>query len=153
MRIAARPLALLAPCLVVLACNWACADDRRASLQVAAGDEHAAEIYSHICQGCHMANGRGAVGAGHYPALAGDLTLVSWEYVGITILRGRKGMPAFGLSADEAKQTRSVHLDDAEVADLVNYLRRHFGNHYKSKVTARDIAGLPHPDADGEREL
>lgn len=150
MSFAARPLALLVLCSVILAFNLVCADDRGAAPQVAAGTEHAAQIYSHICQGCHMAKGQGAVGAGHYPALAGDPALVSWEYVGITILQGRKGMPPFGLSADEAKQTRSVHLDDAEVADVVNYLRQHFGNHYKSKVTAQDIAHLPHPDAETE---
>ncbi len=153
MSCAARPLAPLVMCLTVLACNLVRADDSGASLDVAAGAEHAADLYRHICEGCHMAKAQGAVGAGHYPALAGDLTLVSWEYVGITILRGRKGMPAFGLSADEAKQTRSVHLDDAEVAGLVNYLRQHFGNHYKNKVTAKDIAGLPHPDAEGEDDL
>lgn len=153
MRCAARPLAPLVLCFMVLACNWVRADDPGASLQVTAGDDHAAYLYGHICQGCHMAKAEGAVGAGHYPALAGDLTLVSWEYVGVTILQGRKGMPPFGLSAEEAKQVRTVHLDDAEVADLVNYVRQHFGNHYKRKVTARDIAGLPHPEAEGEPEL
>ncbi|HWW31594.1 MAG TPA: hypothetical protein VNY80_16375, partial [Steroidobacteraceae bacterium] len=34
-----------------------------------------ADTYAHICQGCHMAEGQGAVGAGHYPKLAGDPAL------------------------------------------------------------------------------
>jgi mono/diheme cytochrome c family protein len=29
-------------------------------------------IYRTVCQGCHMPNAQGAVGAGAYPALAGD---------------------------------------------------------------------------------
>ena len=29
-------------------------------------------IYKGICQGCHMADARGASGAGAYPALAGN---------------------------------------------------------------------------------
>ena len=33
------------------------------------------QIFEQICQVCHMADARGAVGAGHYPALAHDRTL------------------------------------------------------------------------------
>ena len=31
-----------------------------------------AALYRGICQGCHMPDGRGAVGAGRYPPLAGN---------------------------------------------------------------------------------
>ncbi len=141
MRFAARPFLGLLMFPVSLPLNAAHADD--------GGKEHGAEIYRHICQGCHMSQGQGAVGAGHYPALAGDPLLVSWEDVALTVLRGRKGMPAFGLSADGAKRARSVHLDDAEVADVVNYVRQHFGNQYKNTITAEDVARLPHADAEG----
>src|SRR5271156_4226113 len=58
-------------------------------------------LYSHICQGCHMPGGQGAVGAGHYPKLAGDPALVSWQYVAMTVLNGKNGMPGFGLPADQ----------------------------------------------------
>ena len=54
------------------------------------------QIYEHICAGCHMSGGRGAVGAGFYPKLSGDKKLVSWEYAALTVLNGRNGMPAFG---------------------------------------------------------
>ena len=33
-------------------------------------DINGADVYSQICQGCHMPNAQGAVGAGMYPALA-----------------------------------------------------------------------------------
>jgi mono/diheme cytochrome c family protein len=101
-----------------------------------------AEIFTHFCQGCHMPEGKGAVGAGHYPQLAGDPALVSWQYVAITVLQGKNGMLPFGLPAQN--EMRSVHLSDAQVADVVNYVRSHFGNKYKDHVTPAQIATLPH---------
>ena len=58
------------------------------------------QVYTRICQGCHMANGEGATGAGTYPKLAGNPRLVAWQYAAITVLQGRNGMPAFGGIAD-----------------------------------------------------
>jgi mono/diheme cytochrome c family protein len=105
-------------------------------------------IYGNICQGCHMPLGQGAVGAGHYPALAGNPKLVSWEYVAVTVLNGRNGMPSFALPANQAEETRTAQLSDAQVADVVNYVRHHFGNHYKQTITAKQVAALPHPAAE-----
>ena len=103
------------------------------------------EIYAHICQGCHMPGGVGAVGAGHYPKLAGDPALVSWQYVALTVLNGKNGMPPFGLPADQVMETRAAHLSDAQIADVVNYVRSNFGNRYKDKSSASQVAALPHP--------
>ena len=108
------------------------------------GTDSGAQVYSHTCQGCHMSSGQGAVGAGHYPKLAGSPALVSWQYVALTVLGGKNGMPAFGLPAD-ADTYASVHLSDAQVADVVNFVRTHFGNKWKSTVTASQVASLPHP--------
>jgi mono/diheme cytochrome c family protein len=121
------------------------ADDSSFTSTAGLGNIGGAGIYSHICQGCHMPGAQGAVGAGHYPKLAGDPALVSWQYVALTVLNGRKGMPAFGLPADEVLKTRSVHLSDAQVADIVNYVRSNFGNRYRDGITAKQVAALPHP--------
>ncbi len=107
------------------------------------------QIYSQICQGCHMSQGEGAVGAGHYPKLAGNQRLAAWQYMAVTVLNGHDGMPPFGLPADQVQEIRTVHLSDAQVADVVNYVRSHFGNAYKDKVTAGQVAGLPHPGVMG----
>jgi mono/diheme cytochrome c family protein len=109
-----------------------------------AGNAGGADTYAHICQGCHMAQGQGAVGAGHYPKLAGDPALVSWQYVALTVLNGKSGMPSFGLPADQAG-FGTVRLSDTQVADVVNYVRSHFSNKYKGTVTAAQVAALPHP--------
>jgi mono/diheme cytochrome c family protein len=39
-------------------------------------------------------------------------------------------------------------LTDAQIADVVNYVRSHFENAYKSTVTAKQVAALPHPSAE-----
>jgi mono/diheme cytochrome c family protein len=84
-------------------------------------------LYADICQGCHMANGDGAVGAGVYPPLARNPNLASAAYPVSLVINGRKGMPPFG-----------GQLTDQQVAAVVNYVRTHFGNDYRDEVTADD---------------
>jgi mono/diheme cytochrome c family protein len=104
-----------------------------------------AEIYANICQGCHMPGGQGAIGAGFYPKLAGDPTLVSWQYAAIVVLGGKHGMPPFGLPANQVAELTTTHLSDEQIADVVNYVRTSFGNKFKDKATAAAVAQLPHP--------
>jgi mono/diheme cytochrome c family protein len=100
------------------------------------------QIYENICQGCHMADGGGAVGAGHYPALAKDPTLVSRQYMALTILMGRRNMPAFGAKHAPAFLGPPVALSEAQIAAVINYVRTNFGNHYKDPITAAEVAAL-----------
>jgi mono/diheme cytochrome c family protein len=106
------------------------------------------QIYAHICQGCHMPGGQGAVGAAAYPKLAANKKLVSWRFVALTVLDGRNGMPPFGYPTDSRMDSGPAHLSDAQIADVVNYVRSHFGNEYKAEVTAEEISSLPHPAAE-----
>jgi mono/diheme cytochrome c family protein len=121
------------------------ADDALFTSNAGVGNFNGQQIYEHICTGCHMGGGQGAVGAGFYPKLSGDQKLVSWQYAALTVLNGRNGMPPFGLPAAQAQQTRAVQLSDAQVADVVNYIRSHFDNKFKPTVTAQEVAALPHP--------
>jgi mono/diheme cytochrome c family protein len=52
-------------------------------------------------------------------------------------------MPAFG--AGDQAMFGAPHLSDAQIADVVNYVRSHFGNHWKDKATPAQVAALPHP--------
>lgn len=88
-----------------------------------------AALYRDICQGCHMPNGKGAVGAGAYPALAGNARLATAGYPVSVVMNGQKGMPGFARM-----------LTDAQVAAVVNYVRSHFRNRYPDAVTAADVA-------------
>jgi mono/diheme cytochrome c family protein len=100
------------------------------------------QIYERICQGCHMADGRGAVGAGHYPALAKDPTLASRQYMALTLLTGRRNMPAFGEKHAIGFGGPAVTLTDAQIAAVTNYVRTNFGNQYSDSITAAEVAAL-----------
>ncbi len=76
-------------------------------------------VYDAVCAGCHMPDGQGAEGAGAYPALANNENLMTPDYPIYLILNGQKAMPPL-----------SGVLDDAQVADVVNYIRTAFGNEY-----------------------
>jgi mono/diheme cytochrome c family protein len=85
-------------------------------------------IFKNVCQGCHMPDAKGAVGAGMYPALAKNPKLEVAGYPIAVIVNGQKAMPALG-----------GMFSDQQVADVVNYIRTHFGNNYKDKATAADV--------------
>ena len=85
-------------------------------------------IYKGVCQDCHMPDGKGAVGAGTYPALAGNKKLEEAGYPLSVVMNGLHSMPSFAKS-----------FDDQQVADIVNYIRSNFGNHYKDKVTPAQV--------------
>jgi mono/diheme cytochrome c family protein len=99
-------------------------------------------IYEHICRGCHMADGGGAVGAGHYPALAKNPALISREYMVLTVLMGRRNMPAFGVKHAIGFTGPPLALSDAQVAAVVNYVRSNFGNHYKDTTNSAEVGKL-----------
>ena len=100
------------------------------------------EIYQHICRGCHMPEAAGAVGAGHYPALAKDPTLVSKQFMALTLLSGRRNMPAFGARHAIGFGGPPTVLNDVQIAAVINYVRSNFGNHYKDSITAAEVKAL-----------
>jgi mono/diheme cytochrome c family protein len=142
-----KNLAGFAVASIIGASACAFADDAAFTSTAGVGPMNGQQIYEHICQGCHMPAAQGAAGAGFYPKLAGDKKLISWEYAVLTVLNGKNGMPPFGLPADQVLQMRAAHLSDQQVADVVNYVRSHFDNGYPAKVTAKQVAALPHPAA------
>jgi mono/diheme cytochrome c family protein len=135
----------VAPLLLMLS---AYADSPLFTSRATLGSLSGEQIYDHICQGCHMPGGQGAEGAGFYPKLAANKNFVSWRFVALTVLDGRNGMPPFGFPAGHGMDSGPAHLSDAQIADVVNYVRSHFGNAYKAEVTAEEIHALPHPPAE-----
>ena len=102
-------------------------------------------IYQQICQGCHMPDGRGATGAGHYPALAGDRALSSAQFMALTLIEGRRNMPAFGGKSQEGFSYMVPTLDDEQIAAVTNYVRTHFDNQFKGTISAADVKALRRP--------
>ncbi len=74
------------------------------------------------------ADAKGAVGAGAYPALAGSSNLGSADYVLRVVIRGQRDMPPLG-----------GMMSDEQVADVVNYVRSHFGNNYRDTVSVAAV--------------
>ncbi|WP_174274351.1 c-type cytochrome [Sphingomonas bacterium] len=112
----------------------------------AAGAEHQAasasggeQVYRQICQACHMPNAEGGTGAGAIPALAKNPHLADPDFAVNMVLRGKGGMPAF-----------AGMLKPDQVAGVVNYVRTHFGNDYRSPVKAEDVKRLSQGLGDGD---
>jgi len=88
-------------------------------------------IYKGICQGCHMPDAKGAVGAGMYPALANNAKLKVAAYPILVVTRGQKAMPEFGSG-----------LNDAQIAAVITYVRSNFGNTARDVVTEAQVKAI-----------
>ena len=119
---------LFAALLLALPASAADTPDMRGAPFAMQGGE---AVYRGVCQGCHMADAKGASGAGTYPALAGNPKLAEAGYVLSMVMNGHRGMPPF-----------RGQFTNAQVADVVNFFRSHFGNRYKDKVTQADVQAL-----------
>jgi mono/diheme cytochrome c family protein len=88
-------------------------------------------IFQHICSACHMADAKGATGAATIPALANNVRLTDASYPITMVLFGRGAMPWF-----------TQILNPGQIADVVAYVRTHFGNNYPEPVTEADVTAL-----------
>ena len=88
-------------------------------------------IYNQTCAACHMKDGKGATGAATIPALAANPRLSVAAYPITIALRGKGVMPGFG-----------EYLKPAELAQVLTYVRTHFGNSYDKPVTEADVAQI-----------
>lgn len=129
----------LACALAVITSGVSAATDQPSFSKGRRFDERSGEaLYRSICQGCHQPEGQGARGAGLYPTLAHDINLASRQYPVALLLFGRRNMPSFARS-----------LDDAQIAAVATYVRTHFGNDYGNDdggaITAAEVAALRPP--------
>jgi len=121
-----RPAAALLPAMALLAVVTLSAPTAR-SQEIFAGkypQQTGEDLFQNICQGCHMPDAKGAIGAGAYPALASNPRLAAAVYPVTVVLHGQRAMPPFG-------QT----LSDEQIANVLNYVRTHFGNRYRDVIT------------------
>jgi mono/diheme cytochrome c family protein len=97
-------------------------------------EQGGADLFRNVCAACHQPDAKGAVGAGAYPSLVADGNLAESDFMLAVLLDGLKGMPPVG-----------DMMSDAQVADVVNYVRTHFGNAYPDAVSAADVAAARRP--------
>jgi mono/diheme cytochrome c family protein len=91
-------------------------------------EQGGAALFVSVCAGCHQPDANGASGAADYPALTKNKTLASADYLQRLLLSGQKGMPPVGQM-----------MSDQQIADVINYVRTHFGNAYDDVVSAADV--------------
>ncbi|MGR4863806.1 c-type cytochrome [Caulobacter sp. LARHSG274] len=96
-----------------------------------------AQVYQSVCQACHMADAKGASGAATIPALANNPRLAAAAYPIMVVSKGKGAMPGF---ADM--------LSDAQMANVITYVRGNFGNSFTKPVSEADVARIAHPLAD-----
>lgn len=104
------------------------------------GQQSGEAIFQGICQSCHMADAKGAVGAGTYPALANNPRLAAAIYPITVVVNGQRAMPPFG----KANPPFEGYLTDVQIANVLNYVRTHFGNRYKDVITPATVKAARH---------
>jgi mono/diheme cytochrome c family protein len=91
-------------------------------------EQGGAALYASVCAACHQPDAKGAIGAAAYPALAADSNLASADYMAAVLLDGLRAMPPVGRM-----------MSDEQVADVINYVRTHFGNRYDDAISPADV--------------
>lgn len=86
------------------------------------------QVFQQVCQACHMADAKGGTGAATIPALADNTHLSNASYPISMVLYGRGAMPSL-----------TFLLTPVQIANVVGYVRTHFGNNYPGAVTEADV--------------
>ncbi len=94
-------------------------------------EQGGADLFANVCAACHQPDAKGAAGAAAYPPLAADKKLASTDFVLTVLFGGLKAMPPVGQM-----------MSDEQGADVVNYVRTHFGNSYAGAVSAEQVAAV-----------
>jgi mono/diheme cytochrome c family protein len=102
-------------------------------------------LYAAYCSSCHGANGEGRPGT--YPPLKGSgvVTKVdATKHIRI-VLHGSQGGRAGGVLYADPMPAFSGILDDANIADIIDYERSSWGNHGKLVMAAQVAAERGRP--------
>ena len=97
------------------------------------------EIYTDFCLQCHMANGKGVPGS--FPPLANSDYLNDIDQSIHAIKFGLKG-PITVNGKPYNSNMISQGLDDEEIADVMNYILRSWGNESSTIVTEEKVASI-----------
>jgi mono/diheme cytochrome c family protein len=96
-------------------------------------------LYAANCSACHQANGEGLPGA--FPPLKGSGVVTkddATKHIRV-VLNGVQGGKAGGVAYASAMPAFAAVLNDADIADIIDYERSSWGNHGKP-VTAAQVA-------------
>jgi cytochrome c oxidase cbb3-type subunit 2 len=96
-------------------------------------------LFTANCAACHQANGEGLPGA--FPPLKGNAAVNNADAATHirTILQGLQGANVGGVAYSSPMPPFGGTLNDADIANIINYERSSWGNHGKL-VTAEQVA-------------
>ena len=97
------------------------------------------EIYIDFCMQCHMTNGEGVPGA--FPPLANSDYLLDIEKTIYALKFGLKGPITVNGKAYNSVMA-SQGLDDEEIADVMNYILRNWGNETEEVITEEKVTSV-----------
>lgn len=97
------------------------------------------EIYIDFCMQCHMTNGEGVPGA--FPPLANSDYLLDIEKTIYALKFGLKGPITVNGKAYNSVMA-SQGLDDEEIADVMNYILRNWGNETEEVITEDKVTSV-----------
>lgn len=102
-----------------------------------------AAIYADECAGCHMTNGKGAVGL--FPTLNGSAVVQQIDPTSLlhVVLRGARSAATDGAPTGAAMPEFAWILNDAQVAAVLTYIRNAWGN-AAPPVSAADVGKARH---------
>jgi cytochrome c oxidase cbb3-type subunit 2 len=129
-------------CAAILAAEYAFGQMSGAAAESAPAGYDAAkgqDLYVAHCSACHQTNGEGLPGV--FPPLKGSGVVNKDNAVKHiqVVLNGMQGGRAGGVSYAAVMPPFADALSDAEIADIIDYERRSWGNHGKP-VTAMQVA-------------
>jgi mono/diheme cytochrome c family protein len=86
------------------------------------------EVYTQYCQNCHMENGEGQPGI--QPPLAKTAYLKDTKKIISVILEGQSGEIIVNGKKYNGIMPAQAYLTDVQIADVLTYIRRSWGNKY-----------------------
>lgn len=99
------------------------------------------QLFSTHCSVCHQETGDGLPGA--FPALKGDAVVNDADPAAHihTVLFGLKGATVGGVKYDSEMPDFAGTLNDADIANIINYERSSWGN-YGKQITDKEVASI-----------
>lgn len=123
-------------------------------LSAAQAMERGKRVYTQVCLACHQANGEGVVQA--FPPLAKSDYLMADKKRAISVVLNGLSGPIEVNGQKYNSLMPKLTLDDADVAAVLTYVRKSFGNNAKDDVTIEEVAaeraataGKAAPSGDG----
>ena len=104
-------------------------------------------VYLRVCSSCHQTDGQGLPGA--FPPLAGSGWVAAAPDVPVRIvLHGLRGeLRVRGETWDSVMLAHGAALSDAEIADVLSYVRASWGNR-AAPISAQEVAAIRQNHAD-----